>query len=196
MALMQDSLWSFVLKWAGANAVGLFAGAILFVPFLASEEPTHKAIAGTAIGLGLGIGQWVLMRRHLERSVWWIVATVVGLAVAGALMGTGTTEELARRGLNTETVGLVLGAAAGVAQWVVLRLRSPRAIWWIPANVAAFGLGWLVNWTVDFGLDYNDPRSLILGVGLILVPFVLISGVSLWWILGPSSTINPQTTRT
>lgn len=70
-----------------------------------------------------------------------------------------------------------------MSQWIVLRLRSPRAIWWIPASVAAFGLGWFVNWRIDFGLDYNDPLTLIMGVALLLVPFVFISGSSLWWIL-------------
>ena len=94
------------------------------------------------------------------------------------------------------TVGLVLGAAAGVSQWVVLRFRSPRAIWWIPASVAAFGLGWFLNWNIDFGLDYDNPLSLIVGLGLILVPFVLISGVTLWWILSPSPTSRTEATRT
>jgi hypothetical protein len=188
---MRDSVWSFVLKWAAANGVGGLIAAVLGIPFLSSDEPTHKVIAGTALGVGFGIGQWLLVRHYLDRATWWIVATVVGFAVAGALMGTGTTEELARRGLSTETIGLAIGATAGVSQWVVLRSRSPRAAWWIPASIASFGLGWFVNWTVDFGLDYNDPRSLILGLGVILVPFVLISGVSLWWILPPRSGIKP-----
>ena len=196
MVLMLDSVSRFILKWAGANGVGGLMGAVLFIPFLSSDEPTHKAIAGVAIGVGFGIGQWLVVRRYLDRAAWWIVATVVGFGVGGALMGVGTTEELTRRGLSEETVGLVMGATAGLSQWVVLRLRSPRAAWWIPASIAAFGLGWFVNGTVDFGLDYNDPRSLVLGVGLILVPFVLISGVSLWWILGPPSKTRSQITRT
>lgn len=183
---MRDTAWRFVLKWAAATAVGGLPGGLAFIPFLSTGGPTPKVIAGAAIGLGFGVGQWLVIRRHIDGAVWWIVATIAGFAAAGAAVGTGTTEELAMRGLNTETLGFVFGAAAGVSQWLVLRLHSARALWWIPASVAAFGIGWFLNWKIDFGLDYNDPLTLILGIMLILVPFVLISGLSLGWILNSS----------
>ncbi len=183
MAAVQDSMSRFILKWAGANTVGWLAAAVLALPFLLLYQPLHKGIAGAAIGIGLGAGQWLLMRHYLEKAGWWIVVTVVGFAVGGALMGFGTTEELSKRGLSTETVGFVLGATAGVAQWTVLRWRSPRAIWWIPASIGAFGLGWFVNWSVDFGFAYEDPLGLVVSFPLLLIPFVLISGATLRWIV-------------
>jgi len=154
MVLMRDSASRFVLKWAGANGVGGLIGAVLFVPFLSSDEPTHKAIAGVVIGVGFGIGQWLVVRRYLSRAAWWIVATVVGFGVGGALMGVGTTEELARRGLSTETVSLVIGATAGLSQWVVLRF-----------GVASCGLvGTGQHRLVRFGLVFELDRRFRVGL--------------------------------
>ena len=157
MAAVQDSMSRFILKWAGANTVGWLAAAVLALPFLLLYQPLHKGIAGAAIGIGLGAGQWLLMRHYLEKAGWWIVVTVVGFAVGGALMGFGTTEELSKRGLSRETVGFVLGATAGVAQWTVLRRRSPRAIWWIPASIGAFGFGLVCQ--LERGLWFCIRRS-------------------------------------
>jgi hypothetical protein len=188
----MHEIGAFVLKWSAGNLAGGLFGALLFIPFLASDDPTHKGIAGALVGLGLGLGQGLVLRRHLAGPIWWVLATLVGFAVGGSLLGVGTDEELARRGLSTETVGLVLGTASGIAQWTVLRLRSLRAMWWIPANTAAFGLGWYVTLNIDFGLDYNSPLSPIVGAALILLPFALISGSTLWWILNASTPNQPS----
>lgn len=60
---------------------------------------------------------------------------------------------------------------------------SPRAIWWVPANAAAFGLGWLVIWRLDFELYSDAILPQIVNFPLLVIPFGLISGCTLWWIL-------------
>ncbi len=44
------------------------------------------------------------------------------------------------RALSLLTIGLVVGAAVGAAQWVVLKRTMPSVKHWIPAT--AIGLAW------------------------------------------------------
>lgn len=176
--------WRFILWWSLATAAGVAASAVLFLPITSLVEgPVHKGLAGISVGVGLGVGQWLFLRHRFDHAVWWIAATVVGFGLAGTAMGVGTTAELAKRGLTSETVGFVLGATAGTAQWMVLRRQSDRALWWIPASTAAFGLGWFVMWRLDYDLYSDDVVPLLANLALVVVPFVLISGLALRWIL-------------
>lgn len=172
--------WRFVLTWSVATLAGFVIAAVLFLPLDVSiDGPVHKGFAGAALGIGLGLGQWMFLRRFLDGAAWWIVATVIGFGVAGFAMGLGTTDELARRGLTSEVVGFVLGGSAGVAQWVVLRRDFDRAVWWIPASAAAFGLGWFVMWRLDYDLYSDEIVPFLVNVVLLVVPFVLISALTL-----------------
>lgn len=176
--------WLFVFWWAVSTTAGLVIAALVFLPIdAATDGPVHKGVAGVAIGLGLGVGQWLFLRRLFDGAGWWIVASLIGFGVAGFAMGIGTTDELARRGLTSEIVGFVLGAAAGVAQWVVLRRMSNRAVWWLPASTAAFGLGWFVTWRLDYDLYSEEIVPLVVNFALLVVPFVLISALTMRWIL-------------
>jgi hypothetical protein len=185
--------WQFVWWWALTTAVGLALAAALFFPIdAATDGPVHKGLAGVAVGLGLGVGQWLFIRRLFDGAGWWIVATLIGFGVAGFALGVGTTDELARRGLTSEVVGFVLGAAAGVAQWVVLRRVSRRAVWWLPASTAAFGLGWFVMWRFDYDLYSDEIVPFVVNLALLVVPFVLISGLTMRWILDSSRLTVPN----
>ena len=171
----------FFLRWSLANLAGILLVFVLFVPMQAASEdqPIFKGLAGAAIGLGLGLAQWLVLRGYLKNAGWWIVATGIGFALGGTLLGFGTTQELVRRGLSTESVGLVLGASAGVFQWLVLRPQVERSGLWILASTAAFGLGWWVNWSIDLGLAYESLLSLIVGMLLLIVPYLIISGLAM-----------------
>lgn len=185
-SLMVARRWRFVLMWTVATMAGLVFAAVMILPVDASiDGPLHKGFAGAALGIGLGLGQWMFLRRFLDGAAWWIVATLIGFGMAGFAIGLGTTDELARRGLTSEVVGFVLGGSAGVAQWFVLRRDSDRALWWIPASAAAFGLGWFVMWRLDYDLYSDEIVPLLVNLALLVVPFVLISALTLRWILHP-----------
>ena len=104
-------------------------------------------------------------------------------AVAGAAVGFGTTEELATRGLITETVGFAIGASVGLFQWAALTRIVKYAYLWIPASTFAFGLGWWLNWSIDLGYAYEDPIGLLIGMLILLIPFVGTTGLTLSWLL-------------
>ena len=71
----------FLLSWASVNFLGGIISILLFFPIsqlFPPNEPLHKVIAGSLIGIGFGLGQWFHMRRYLKNSGWWILATFLG----------------------------------------------------------------------------------------------------------------------
>ena len=182
----NQSTRKFLASWFAVNLVSIFLATALFFPvsnLFPPNEPLHKGIAGSILGLGFGIGQWLLMRNQMNNSGRWILFTFLGYALAGTAVGYGTTEELATRGLNTETVGFVLGASVGLFQWAALSRIVKQAYLWIPASIFAFGLGWWLMWSIDLGYAYEDPRGMLIGMLILLIPFIGITGLSLWGLL-------------
>ena len=102
-------------------------------------------------GLLMGFGQWLVLRRWVDRAWWWILAAGAGWGGAVALgMTTGLIfiEEL-----RWEIVGWALMVPAiflgvGLFQWLLLRRWVRRAGWWLLAS----GLSWIVPFSLTFGL--------------------------------------------
>lgn len=93
--------------------------------FASLAPPRYDALQYVFLPLS-ALGQWWLLRQHFERASMWLVATVVGCALAA--LGLITLEALpeavagppqsgVRAGLSFFTDGLALGGA----QWLALR---------------------------------------------------------------------------
>ncbi len=72
--------------WIGLTALGYAAGFI--VPALLKLDPLLRYVS---IGLALGLLQWLILRRYVEASSWWIVVNfacwlTVGMFDEGALL--------------------------------------------------------------------------------------------------------------
>ena len=89
--------WGFGLLWVFLSAMGWYIG--LFVGFVASYAPI-ELIGHTPLGEGLaycvsaivlgavvGIFQWVVLRERVPGAGRWVWASIVGLAVAGGVVG-------------------------------------------------------------------------------------------------------------
>jgi hypothetical protein len=64
--------------WIGLTALGYAVGFI--VPSLLGLDPLLRY---AAIGLALGLLQWLILRRHVEASGWWIVVNLACWLAAG-----------------------------------------------------------------------------------------------------------------
>lgn len=109
-SLIQGDGWwipASALGWAGA--AGLIAA--LFQPGQAVESVI--GLAALLIGIGIGVGQWLVLRRQVYRAWWWIVLSALGWAVG--LMGV----------LGASLTGAVAGGVTGFA--LELLLRHPRS---------------------------------------------------------------------
>lgn len=121
------------------------------------------AIFGTLSGFLLGAAQTVALRQKISRSGRWVLASLCGLAVGGAVGGVigwflfkplnWTAFQVGFWGL----FGALNGCSVGFVQWLVLRTQARRANWWIPASA----VGWAMSWIVVNRLHYPITEDFI-----------------------------------
>lgn len=156
------------------------------------------AALGAALGLGLAVGtaQWLILRRIVRRSQWWILASALGWCgiaftlttmLYGAIAAPGSPNFeksiLERLPSTLPAIAQVTtaGALMGLFQWLILRSTLRQSFWWIVANalimlLAALGV---------FILGYNIGG--LPGMGVFIISFspiyAVLSGTLLDWLV-------------
>jgi hypothetical protein len=89
-------------------------------------EAIAGVVMGLAVGLPLGIGQWLVLRIHLKSTNLWVPATALALTIAfvAALPLSGEGRELLALG----TFSLLAAAFTGVAMTWMLRRQTAVAV--------------------------------------------------------------------
>jgi formylglycine-generating enzyme required for sulfatase activity len=120
----ERRIWWLWLWWLLANAIGNGLGTMLGLAILnwTGGEVISRLISGLAWGATLGAAQWLLLRKWLPKSAWWIIAT----AGVSALFFFGSPFSLVHMTL--------FGALLAIAQWLLLRRQARWAGWWVPAS--------------------------------------------------------------
>jgi hypothetical protein len=160
--------------WVGLCLLGIPLAGYLGWGVAGHVDSVMPALIGGALaGAGIGLAQWLFLRRSLGVGPEWIVATSVGLAlglVVGAIVVgyETTTSQLA-------IMGAIQGAFVGVAQGMVL-LRSKFSLWqiWMLAMPVFFSLSWVVT---DVVIDSGQQFDVFGGSGALL--FGILSGLLL-----------------
>ena len=158
----KEAGWGFLLLWALAGAVGMFLGlpaAFIIGGFirnlLGAGETAGNAVVGMIFGSVIATMQWLVLRRHIAGIVGWIpVGAIAGLGVL--------TSGLSVFKMKPEIIMAIWGAAAATLQWLVLRKKVDRAVWWIPVNAISWGLGWLIANTAPVGAGGSFIAGMIL----------------------------------
>jgi hypothetical protein len=119
--------WAFLLFWMVATSLGWVVGS-----FFSTGLPLF------AVGAAIGAFQWLVLQGRIARAWRWLLATTLGW-VAGALLAFYTVPT----GLEAMN-GVVVGLAAGLAQWLMLRGEVRWAGWWIPFSI----MGWVTGLTL------------------------------------------------
>jgi hypothetical protein len=148
----------------------------LSVGFLLGHILLGNVMVGMAIGAGVGYFQWLLLRRYVPRSSFWIVDCVAGMTVALALYSVVSTVwgypfDL---GVPHGVVGwgvafLVAGGFAGVFQYRILRRTIPRSLAWVPASAVAWGLS-VAGLAIPPEMDQPMPVWMLFPRNLFLPP--------------------------
>ena len=173
-------LW---LLWVLASTVAFGVGGRLGVTLSPSKDLIVIAyLALTASLLLAGVLQGLMLRRLIADAGWWVLMSVVGVAIVGVLVF--------GLGLINKDVGWVLGVAVGwvalgALQWLVLREQVAGAGWWVLANtlglIVAVPVVGFVTWAT--GAPADGPiggflRWLAFGAG-----YGVVTATAFWWLL-------------
>ena len=121
----------FWFQWIMASTLGWLLGQMLF-PYL-------PVIAG---GVGVGVLQWPVLYRRLDRAWRWPLVT------APAWIGGSILLMLTPPAWQPLLSGALPGLAVGLAQWLILRRAVRWAGWWIAISLVA----WITGLTLLPGL--------------------------------------------
>ncbi len=117
--------WS---KWAVFSATGATIGSLIFIALYAipallisyEDRSSYRMLLIPYLalllligGLILGVSQWLLMRKYMQKAGWWVLACTLGCSVGGLIGGIIATiiyETLIPRNWKA---GMLLGSAEG-----------------------------------------------------------------------------------
>ncbi|MCW5845402.1 MAG: hypothetical protein KIT77_29390 [Caldilinea sp.] len=134
--------------WVLLNVAGVLGGYFLALGTSGAAARAGQSIPDRGItaltipliGLLLGLGQWLVVRRHLRRPAWWVAATFVGWIVPiGLEIPVPMLDPLPAR-VQLVAILVAIGLGTGIAQALVLRGPVRREALWVAASLA----GWLL----------------------------------------------------
>ena len=190
--------WSFWLAWVLASIMGFGMGSLIgmsvsyaLLPRMGITDEfgvAHLIMFGTVLGAMSGFLQWVVLREKVARAGPWVLASALGFAMAGGILGAiGINENYVMAGILFATV---FGVAGGILQGLVLkRAQIARAGLWVLASILGSLVGAIgipisssIGATGNYGLSAM-VFGLLLGAGLGAIP-----GAVLVWLLRQSTS--------
>jgi hypothetical protein len=189
--------WWVLANLIGFTVGGAIGGAVLrarMQPYFEVMPPGADAARIVAANLGMtmtafgalvGTAQWVVLRRSL-RAGWWPLATCLGWAGSGLMMGglsgmTGGVETSDSQQVGALSLVMValagcilIGLLPSTLQWLLLRRQVDRAGWWLLAGLGGFvaGLGGgfaVVRWGMVNVVAWLRPEDFPSAKALVLV---------------------------
>ncbi|PMB17730.1 hypothetical protein [Fischerella thermalis] len=185
-----------LLWWVLANTLGsAIVGAL--------EEGGFQFFATLVLtGPILGITQWLVLRRYIRHTNWWVIASIFGWYLG--IPVTLVTREI----LNPVLLEMLLAVSKlwevfwlntvnqfvtftvlGVAQWLVLRQHLQQAWWWILAS----SVGGFVNGAVSAAVCAAACQTIAMKVNAQMAGAIaygsgwtasgLVTGIMLVWLL-------------
>jgi hypothetical protein len=132
------------LAWILATAISAMIGWVIG-PYLAyaKNEFLNVLIYLSFIGLCIGVGQWLVLRRIIRYSVWWPLVTILGWTSAVPILG--VIAHLTRVSVDYIVVFALVCIWVSAIQWLGIREYFRTALWWIVLSGAGGALGWALN---------------------------------------------------
>jgi hypothetical protein len=144
MARKLDGVGGVILGWIVANLLGVAAiSASSTILFLTSIR--GRLGSSLAIGLPIGLAQWIALRRVAPISMLWVLTIsagqllgfAVGPILAGVFWGSLDDESV----LSLTAAYTMVGLLVGLAQWLLLRGHFAKSLVWPLSSAVGLGLG-------------------------------------------------------
>jgi hypothetical protein len=187
---MEWSRWfGWVLATALGAAVGLTASVTITLSIGSMADVDADALFGAAAALLLGIltgsAEWMVLKRYIPRAGWWVAATLGGyiavliLTSLSNVLGIGA----AMGAPYSIALTVIIGAALGVPQYLVLKEHFPNSGWWVLAS----SIGMLGSLLGGIYPAHNIVELVILGATMGAI-WGGVTGIALVWLLRNRST--------
>jgi hypothetical protein len=161
------SMWS-IGEWV-ARAWGETAGGIV-----------AGGIFGALLGVGMGLGQAIVLRSQGIHFMRWLGRTVlagaVGMAIGFTLVFSFFDMDNVPQVAAGLMIALSMGLPVGLVQWPILKSHVAQAQLWIPICVVAF----LISFAV--GLPLGGEGREWLSVGVVALLTAVLSGAGMVWL--------------
>ena len=134
-----------ILGWVIANFLGVAAiGALgLILPFLKFIPGMLRS--SLAIGLPIGLAQWLALRRIAPISILWVLTISASLLlghkvspILAGFLGESFDDESV---LSLTAAYTTIGLLVGLAQWLFLRGHFTKSLVWLLSSAVGLGLG-------------------------------------------------------
>ena len=160
------------LVWIGLSLVAFPLAGLVGWSIGGHVDGVGPALIGGALtGAGVGLVQWLFLKRDLGVSLLWIPATAAALAVG--LTAGAAVVDYETTAASLAIMGAISGAAVGVAQGLLLRDRFSLWHVWALAMPALWALGWVV--TEAGGIDVANQFTVFGAYGSIV--FGILAGL-------------------
>jgi hypothetical protein len=186
MISLEQSIptWRFWLLWFIAFTGFPIGGLLVKLLIGPISTLSSAALGGIISGAILGMVQWLVLRGQFPLSIFWVMASSIGMA-AGLVIGTLL--------LGSDTSGSVLlwralitGLCVGMAQGLVFRssLSVPvlQTLMWTVMVALAWTLGWWITRSV--GVDLGPKWTVFGSTGA--WAFQVLTGLAMFLILRSS----------
>jgi hypothetical protein len=169
-----------ILGWIVANLLGVAAiGPLSLIAYLTSIR--GRLGSSLAIGLPIGLAQWIALRRVAPISILWVLTIsaglLLGLAVgpmlAGVLWGSLDDESVLSLTAAYTTIGLVVG----LVQWILLRGHFGKSLVWPLSSAVGLGLGTGLVLAANL-IDQSGIVSII----LVVLVYGIATGLVISWL--------------
>jgi hypothetical protein len=149
-------------RWLATAAALPPAGYLAHLAAGRVDSVPSALLGGAIAGAGIGLGQWLLLRRR-----GWIPATAIGMS-AGLVAGAALVDYRTDRP-SLAVMGALTGLGIGLAQGVVMP-DTRRATAWALATAGLWAVGWTV--TASLGIDVDEQWTNFGAYGAITVAFL------------------------
>ena len=182
--------WKLWLSWILGAFLTLVIGLALLIfgvgEVINNAPPAVLGLViGAIFGTGLGIAQWLVLRKRVDGIGLWAPITIGVWAVFWSLNFAGLFGE--GEGVSGKLVegiihGGLLGTLTSAGQWFVLRSKVQKASWWILISALSWAIGASTGDTIQAILQIDIPLELIIAILLSSA----LTGAGMVWLLKQS----------